>query len=95
MCKTFTNPTRLRILNLLRSGERTVGDLAGALGIAQPTVSQHLTVLRSKGTLLLRKEGPNVYYRVANPKILQACDLMREVLQEHLEAANRMAQGVR
>jgi ArsR family transcriptional regulator len=56
------------------------------MGISQANLSQHLAVMRQKGIVTTRRERLNVYYRLSNPKITQACDLMRQVLLEHLEA---------
>ena len=93
MCKVFTNPARIRILNLLREGEKSVGELADALGVAQPTVSKHLIVMRDRAVLLSRREGATVYYRLANPKVIQAFDLIREALVESLRRGARLARG--
>src|SRR3990172_3234549 len=85
-CQTLANAKRLEILDRLRLGERTVGELAEAMGVSQPNVSQHLALMRRTGIVIARREGLHVRYRVASPKILRACALMREVLLEHLEA---------
>jgi ArsR family transcriptional regulator len=85
ICKTFSNPWRLRIVDTLGEGEMTVSDLSAALGISAPSVSQHLAVMRDKGVVETRREGKRVYYRLDNPKTLEACRLMRQVLLEHLE----------
>ena len=90
ICKVFTSPKRLEIINALRDGERSVGELVDLLGIRQTNLSQHLSILREKGVVSMRKEGQNVYYSVANPKILDACDLMREVLLERLAANDKL-----
>ena len=95
MCKVFTNPARIRILNLLREGETSVGDLAAALGLAQPTVSKHLIAMRDRAVLTSRKEGATVYYRVANPKVLRAFDLIREALVQSLRERALLAGGGR
>lgn len=84
ICKTLANPKRLEILNALRGGEVSVAEMLRILRLPKANVSQHLAVLRSRGVVKARREGLNVYYRVANPKIIQACNLMREVLMEHL-----------
>jgi len=85
VCKTLSNPVRLRIINELQDGEMTVGVLAKKLGIRQAHLSQHLSILRQRGVLATRKDGVNVYYCIANPKIIKACNLIREVLMEHLQ----------
>jgi ArsR family transcriptional regulator len=92
ICKTLANPKRLEILNALQAGEVSVGELVRKLRLPKANVSQHLAVLRSRGVVSARREGLNVYYRVANPKIIRACNLMREVLTEQLEHGVRLAQ---
>ena len=93
-CKTLADPTRQMMIAELRSGEKTVGEIAEAIEIVQPAASHHLAVMRAKGVVQARREGPNVYYSLVNPKIGEACDMMHEVLLHHLaknrEFANRM-----
>jgi len=84
VCKTLANPKRIEIINLLRGGELSVAGLLKKTGLLKANLSQHLAVMRSKGIVLTRKEGLAVYYRIANPKIVKACDLMREVLFEQM-----------
>ncbi len=91
ICQTLSNPKRLEIIDRLRAGEMTVTKLAEALEISQANLSQHLAVMRQKGILTARREKMNVYYKLGNPKIVQACDLMRQVLLEHLESAAKLA----
>jgi DNA-binding transcriptional ArsR family regulator len=84
LSKTMAHPLRLAILHLLKEGERTVNDLTQATGASQSSVSQHLALMRQQDIVYTRKSGSNIYYRVANPKISQACDMVREVLLEQL-----------
>ena len=91
ICKTLSNPIRLEILSKLRDGKKSVNEIASLTGVRQATVSQHLAVLRQRGVVSTRREGINVYYDVANPKITRACDLMREVLFEHIASMNEMS----
>ena len=93
ICQTLANPKRLEVINRLRDGEQSVSELAGAMKIGQANLSQHLAVMRQKGIVATRREGLNVYYRLSNPKIIKACDLMRQVLLEHLEAGAELARG--
>lgn len=95
ICKVFTSPKRLEIINLLRDGERTVNELAEHAGVPQANISQHLTVLRQNNVVSTRKEGTNIYYKIANPKIIQACDLMRDVLIEQLAENEKLAKSAR
>ena len=91
VCKPMAHPLRLALLNALRDGERGVGDLAESIGATQSLVSQHLGVLRNQGLLRTRRNGNEVYYRIAYPKMVQACDLLREVLFEHLRSQEELA----
>jgi ArsR family transcriptional regulator len=91
VCKTMAHPLRLALLNALREGERGVTDLADAIGATQALASQHLGVLRNQGLLRTRRNGNEVYYRIAYPKMVQACDLLREVLFEHLRSQEDLA----
>ena len=95
ICKTLANPKRLQILNLLRNEEMTVNELASLMEIREANVSQQLSVMRQKGILVSRREGVNIYYRIANPKVIKACDIMREVLLEYLEAGAQLVEDIR
>ncbi len=85
VCKTLTSPKRLEIIHALKDGEKTVTELVNILGIPKANVSQHLSILKNKGILKSRREGVNIFYSIANPKVIQACNLMREVLTEQLK----------
>ena len=89
--KTLAHPLRIAILHYLRDGEKTVNDLTQTLGASQSNISQHLALLRQRQIVKTRKEGSTVYYRVASPKISQACDMVREVLIEQLNQKQEMA----
>ena len=84
ICKIFANDKRLEIINLLKDTEKSNSELMQKTGLSKVTISQHVNVLKSKGVILVRREGVQLYYRIANPKIIQACNLMREVLVEQL-----------
>lgn len=87
LCKTMANATRLRIVHQLRQKPSCVGDIAQATDLAQAKVSQHLSILRTRGIVTAERKGSEVIYRIANPKIVRVCDLMREVLAD--QAAER------
>jgi len=93
ICKTLTNPKRIEILNALKTEEKTVTELVTALGASKANVSQHLAVMRHKGILTTRREGVNIYYRVSNPKVIDACALMKEVLFEQHAARKKTVTG--
>ncbi|OGO27366.1 MAG: hypothetical protein A2Z16_05460 [Chloroflexi bacterium RBG_16_54_18] len=92
ICQTLSNPKRLEVIECLRDRELPVIRLAELTHINQANLSQHLALMREKGILIARREGVNVYYRLSNPKISQACDLMRQVLLEQLQAAGELAE---
>jgi len=85
MCKVFSHPLRLQILNTLRDKEMSVSALAGRLQVAVGNLSQHLNMMKNRRVLVTRKAGNIVYYRMGNPKILAAFDLIREILIEQME----------
>ena len=94
ICKTLTNPKRIEILNTLKTEEKTVTELVAALGASKANVSQHLAVMRHKGILTTRRAGVNIYYRVSNPKVIEACSLMKDVLFEQHTAKKKAIPGV-
>jgi len=93
ICNILSNPKRLEIIDILRSSEMSVTELAVALEISQSNLSQHLALMRQQGILTTRRKGLNVFYSLSNPKITQACDLMRQVLLENLNAGAMLAQS--
>jgi DNA-binding transcriptional ArsR family regulator len=82
--KTLANAHRLEIIHrLAEDGPCEVQRLASEIGIAQPNVSQHLAVMRAAGVVERDRVGRQVTYRLADPNIVRACGLMREVLEQH------------
>lgn len=94
-CKTLAHPKRIEIIDLLRDGEMLAGDLAGEMGVSKANLSQHLSILRSNGIVETRRLGPRIYYRIANPKVVEACQLMRQVLLERLAQGSELARLVK
>jgi len=88
LCRAMANPLRMEILNLLRNGALKVNDIALATNHSQAAISRNLTVLRNADIVASRREGNNIFYHIANPKLMNACDLMREVL---IEQANELS----
>ncbi|TXH39064.1 MAG: transcriptional regulator [Burkholderiaceae bacterium] len=74
--KLLANEDRLLLLCELSQGERCVSELEAELGIRQPTLSQQLGILRNQEVVSTRREGKNIYYRVANPELLQILALL-------------------
>jgi ArsR family transcriptional regulator, virulence genes transcriptional regulator len=82
ICKIFANDKRLEIINLLKGGEMSNQEIMQETGLSKVNVSQHINILKSKGVIISRREGQQLFYSISNPKIIQACNLMREVLVE-------------
>jgi ArsR family transcriptional regulator len=82
--KTLASPRRLEILHRLFEGPREVGRLAVELRLSQPNVSQHLSVLRTAGLVEAERDGREVRYRLADPDVMLACQIMRTVLERRL-----------
>ena len=79
--KGLGDPVRLRILELLEDGERSVGEIVGHLGLAQNTVSMHLGCLRWCGYVSTRREGRYVFYSLADPRVTEIVKLAAELLE--------------
>ncbi|MHB8138113.1 MAG: ArsR/SmtB family transcription factor [Smithellaceae bacterium] len=90
ICKIFANDKRLEIINLLKEKEMSNSELMQKTGLPKVNISQHMNVLKTKGVVLTRREGIQIYYRIANPKIIQACNLMKEVLMDQLVEKEKM-----
>lgn len=95
MCSVFTSAKRLEILDLLREREMSVSEIARAADLAQSNLSQHLAMLREKGMVKTRREGVVIYYSLANPKIMEAFDIVTNVLLDKLGETEKLARDVR
>ena len=82
--KALCDPMRLRLLQALRSGERSVGELAARTGGGQANVSKHLQVLLQAGFVDRRKEGTTTWYRISDPAVFKMCELVCGGLEEEL-----------
>jgi ArsR family transcriptional regulator len=80
LCKVLTDPKRLALLDALRTGERSVGELADAIGATLANTSQHLAVMRSAGLVESSRDGTTVRYRLAEPAITAACDIVGGII---------------
>ena len=89
ICKIFSNDKRLEIINLLKDKEISNQEIMRETGLSKVNISQHMNVLKSKGVIVSRREGQQLFYSIANPKIIQACTLMREVLVEQHKAREK------
>ena len=95
MCKVFSNPIRLEILNLLRNKKMSVTELIEKTKLTQANISQHLSIMKSKGIVVSERNGKNIYYKLSNPKIIKAFDIMQEVLIERLKKNRKIVQEIK
>ncbi len=79
VARALGDPKRLCVLESLASGEVSVGDLAIRVACQVPNMSQHLAVLRSAGLVTARRDGNTVYYRLSDPRVLEACHLLMSI----------------
>jgi DNA-binding transcriptional ArsR family regulator len=91
VCRVLTDPKRLMLVTVLRVGEQSVGELALAIGVALPNASQHLAVLRTARLVEGRRIGTTVVYRLAEPAIADACDIISAIVARRLGRAIRPA----
>ncbi|HKZ47729.1 MAG TPA: metalloregulator ArsR/SmtB family transcription factor [Thermoplasmata archaeon] len=89
MISVLANPRRLHVVDLLRDGERTVGEIAESLGLAQAAASQHLALMRRAGLVKTRREGNRIFYRLGDPKVAAACSVMNQAIVDMLVAEQR------
>jgi ArsR family transcriptional regulator len=87
LCRAMSNALRLEIVHLLRENPMQVNEIVEATGQPQSTISRNLTKLRNARIVNSHRRGRDMIYEIANPKITDVCDLMRQVLFE--EAAHR------
>ena len=86
ICKAFANGSRLRMLDLLANGERTVSELQDELGITVANVSQHLAILKGAGVVRTRREGKQIFCSLAMPEVKSACQQIRDVLRAQIRS---------
>jgi len=92
-CRALGEPSRIRLLDELRDGEQSVGELALHLGAGQQNVSKHLSVLADAGILARRKDGNHVNYRIADDGVLGLCDQVCGSVEQQLETLARIVAG--
>jgi DNA-binding transcriptional ArsR family regulator len=77
--RALADPKRLCVLEALSGGERSVSELSRDAGCQVPNMSQHLAVLRSAGLVSSRREGNTIFYRLADPRVLEAYQLIQRI----------------
>jgi DNA-binding transcriptional ArsR family regulator len=92
--RLLAEPMRIRLLDRLRDGDATVGELASELDTSQQNVSKHLAALADAGILGRRKDGNRVFYEIADEGVFALCEMVCGSLQEQLRALNELVEGV-
>lgn len=87
--QVLAEPTRLRILNLLRQGEHNVGELAQACGYTAANISRHLSLMTKQGIVAREGRGTSVYYRLTDESVDELCDLVCVNIARRLERASQ------
>ncbi len=94
-CKVLANPKRLEIMFLLGDKEELcVEEIAEIMNIRVANVSQHLSIMRKNRIVNTRREGKNIFYRITNPKVIEACTTMREVMIENMKKDLSLLQDI-
>ena len=88
--RALSEPLRLKILNALRDGARNVGELTELLDCSQANVSKHLATLTRHGLIERRAEGTSAFYRIADPRVYQLCDLACGQMAQRFASQARM-----
>jgi ArsR family transcriptional regulator len=88
--KALAEPMRLRLLQALRGGECSVGELAEQTSGGQANVSKHLQVLLQQGYVARRKEGTTTWYRITDPQVFRMCELVCGTLEEELDRKRKL-----
>jgi ArsR family transcriptional regulator len=92
--KVLAHPLRLRILELLRPGEQSVGQFAQTLAVDQPTVSRHLGILKQGGLVATRQDGASVFYRIQSEETVQLLQQLTELLKRKLRVDQELLKSV-
>jgi DNA-binding transcriptional ArsR family regulator len=93
--RALAHPVRVRILEILSGGDRTVQELQQILGLDQPAVSQQLAQLRAKNVVTARKAGSTVTYTLSDPLITRLLSVAREIFNNRLRDTQTMLRALR
>jgi DNA-binding transcriptional ArsR family regulator len=92
--RVLGEPMRIRLLDRLRDGDATVGELSDALGASQQNISKHLALLTDVGILGRRKEGNRVYYWIVDEGVFALCEDVCGSVQQQLRNLSELVSGV-
>ncbi len=94
ICAGLADPNRILILYELSQSPRNVTELSTNLKMPQPLVSRHLKVLRERGMVVTERRGTMVEYRLGDPRLIEALDLLRAVLRDSLVKSAELADAI-
>lgn len=94
LCRCMSSGLRIEIVHTLREGPQRVSEIARIIGQQSATISRQLGVLRNGGIVIGHRQGQEVFYQIANPKIVEICDLMREVLVDEASHRSRLVEDL-
>jgi DNA-binding transcriptional ArsR family regulator len=94
ICKALGHPLRLAIVDRLRGRETAAADLLEELEISKANLSKHVALLIRGGIVESRREGRQLYYRLADPEIHDACAIMRSILYRRLKEGGKLASAI-
>jgi ArsR family transcriptional regulator len=88
--KALAHPIRIRLIDCLRNGEKSVNELSDILRIEPANVSQQLAILRVRNIVIGRKAGSNVYYSVSDTMLFRLLDVAKQIFNNHLVGVQNM-----
>ena len=94
ICKALGHPLRLAILNLMGNREAAASDLIADLGISKVNLSKHMSLLARAGIVESRRDGRQIFYRLTDPEIHKACEIMRSILYRRLKGGEKLASAI-
>ena len=92
--KALAQPTRLKILDFLRDGERCVCEIFPAIGEEQSNTSRHLNLMLASGILSRRKEGLKIFYAIKHPEVLEIVDLAEQIMASEISGRHKLLKAV-
>lgn len=92
--QALAHPTRIAIVEALRDGEMSAGQLIERLGLEQANASQHFSVLRSRQIVVNRKEGNQVFYSIRDPVLIEVLDILKRYFYSHLSQTRSMLEAI-
>jgi len=92
--KALAQPTRLKIIDFLRDGERCVCEIFPAIGEEQSNTSRHLNMMMSAGVLSRRKDGLKIYYAVKHPEIYHVIDIVSGIVKQDISGRHKLLDGM-